>query len=271
MRTAAPESALERTALSNPDNSTYRLKTIMTDVDVFHGFPNETFSFLGELKRNNNREWFGARRDVVERALIVPAQAFVEAFGKGASVIYRQLVYDTSMNGTGTMFRLSRDTRFSNDKTPYKTNLGFRFWLSEDARRAKRVGLYVHLDQSGVRVGGGAHQLSPEDLIAFRSDVAADRRASVLRRILADMAKRGYELEAERLARAPRGYLADHPSADLLVYKSLFALSPKIDPSVAQSPRLVGDCLSHAAALRELNAWFSAALPLPSLRARRLI
>ncbi len=240
----------------------------MSDGAAFLGFPKETFGFLEELDRNNSRGWFGARRDVVERALITPAQEFVTTFGQRARQIYPYLVYDASTNGTGSLFRLSRDTRFSNNKAPYKTNLGFRFWLSEEARHAKRVGLYVHLDKSGVRVYGGAHRLSPEDLVAFRSHVGADPRAADLRRILADLAGRGYELEAEQLSRPPRGYRVDHPNADLLLFKSLFAYSPKIDPDVAQSSRLVGECLARAAALSDLNVWFAEAIPAPSLIAR---
>lgn len=247
---------------------TYQLETAMRNSETFDGFPSETFIFLRQLEKNNDRAWFSARRDVVERALTTPAQEFVAAFGEGARQIYPRLVYDVRTNGMGSLFRLSRDTRFSSDKTPYKTNLGFRFWLSEEARDAKRVGLYVHLDKSGVRVYGGAHQLSPEDLAAFRSHVGVDSRAADLRRILTVLAERGYELEAEQLLRPPRGYPTDHPNADVLVFKSLCAYSPKIDPDAAQSSRLVGECLAHAAALRDLNVWFTEAIPAPSPVAR---
>ncbi len=126
----------------------------------------------------------------------------------------------------------------------------------------------MHLDKSGARVYGGAHQLTLEELIAFRRYAAEGRHAAALRHVLADLVKQAYELDAYRLSRAPRGYPEDHPSADLLVYKNLFALSPKIDLSVAKEPRLVDECLVHAAALRELNAWFAEAVQRPSASAK---
>ena len=94
-------------------------------------------------------------REEYEAHLYRPALLFVSTLGPALRKIYPQIVFDSRTNGSGSMFRLARDTRFSKDKSPYKTNLGFRFWLSEDARRAKRVGLYVHLDKTGVRVYGG--------------------------------------------------------------------------------------------------------------------
>lgn len=230
----------------------------------FGGFPEECFEFLAALERHNNREWFHGMREPCETWVLLPARSFVEALGLELRNVYPLIVFDPSTNGAGSMFRLARDTRFSTNKSPYKTNLGFRFWLSPEARRAKRVGLYVHLDKSGVRVYGGTHRLMPEDLAAFREHVALERHAATLRRILADLENQGYELEAERLARVPRGYAASHAGADLLVVKSLFAVSPRIDRSVAVKPGLVDKCAAHAEALKPLNDWFSEALPLPA-------
>ncbi|HEY3326420.1 MAG TPA: DUF2461 domain-containing protein [Novimethylophilus sp.] len=230
----------------------------------FDGFPPACFEFLATLEQHNNREWFISMRETCETQAYLPAQSFTSSLGLALKKTHPEIVFDPRTNGMGSMFRLARDTRFSRDKSPYKTNLGFRFWLSEEARRAKRVGLYVHLDKSGVRVYGGAHQLTPEELATFRDHVAQDRHAAALRRILAELENMGYELEAERLARIPRGYAADHANADLLVYKSLFAISPKVAPDIARKPELVNECAAHAAALKPLNDWFAEALPLPS-------
>lgn len=231
---------------------------------IFSGFPEGCFDFFSALERHNNRAWFNGMRESYATQVISPAQAFVEALGMALAAVYPHIVFDNSSNGSGSMFRLARDTRFSKDKSPYKTNLGLRFWLSMAARRAGRVGLYVHLDKSGVRVYGGAHQLSPEELAAFRDYVADEQYADKLSRILSTLEKQGYVLEGERLIRVPRGYAADHACADLLRYKSLFAMSPKIERDAALDSGLVGLCLSHAAALKPLNDWFCDALPLPA-------
>lgn len=229
---------------------------------AFSGFPEACFDFFAALERHNNRDWFNGMRELYVTQVISPAQAFVEALGMALMAVYPHIVFDTRSNGSGSMFRLVRDTRFSKDKSLYKTNLGLRFWLSAAARRAGRVGLYVHLDKSGVRVYGGVHQLTSEELAAFRDYVAEKQHGDRLRRILSTLEKQEYGLEGERLTRVPRGYTVDHACADLLRYKSLFAMSPKIERDAALNSGLVGLCLTHAAALKPLNDWFTDALPL---------
>ncbi len=234
---------------------------VAPEQEDFDGFPAACFEFLAALERHNDRRWFNQMREPYERQVLLPTQAFVTALEPRLREIHPHIVCDARVNGMGSMFRLARDTRFSKDKTPYKTNLGFRFWLSPEAREAKRVGLYMHVDKSGVRVYGGAHQFMPDELAAFRDHVALSRYAATLRRILVDLAKRGYTLEAERMSRVPRGYAADHPNADLLVYKSLFAVSSPIGRDDARSPRLIKTCVSHAAAFKLLNNWFAETMP----------
>jgi uncharacterized protein (TIGR02453 family) len=117
--------------------------------DFFNGFPSLTFRFLRELECNNHGDWFIARQDVVEDIVLQPARAFVAVVGKRLQTIYPELVYDARTNGAGSMFRLNRDTRFSRDKSPYKTNLGFRFWLSRREREEKRaVSTFIWIRQA---------------------------------------------------------------------------------------------------------------------------
>ncbi|MBS3964112.1 MAG: DUF2461 domain-containing protein [Methylomonas sp.] len=227
----------------------------------FNGFPESCFEFFAMLEQHNNRTWFDSMRDACSAQVISPAQAFIAAMGTALKPLYPQIVFDCRSNGSGSMFRLARDTRFSKDKSPYKTNLGLRFWLSAEARQAGRVGLYLHLDKSGVRVYGGTHRLSSEELAAFRVYAADEQHGARLRENLATLEKQGFGIEGEQLMRLPRGYAIDHPCADLLRYKNLFALSPKIDRDSAQNAGLIGLCLNHAAALKPLNDWFIDALP----------
>lgn len=226
----------------------------------FGGFPLETFRFLDELERNNNREWFNARLDTVEQVLVAPAQAFVTAFGKQAGRIYPELVYDTKVNGAGSMFRLSRDTRFSKDKTPYKTNVGLRFWLSHDERACKRVRLYVHVDSDGVKVYGGEHcHLEPSRLDALRVALVNDG-AGRIKDVMDGLVQRGFGEDEVRMKRIPRGYPEDHPNADLFRRKSLFVRSPRLPRKIAATPEVIERCVAFAAELKPLNDWLGKSL-----------
>lgn len=227
----------------------------MARSNAFPGFPGQTFRFLEDLERNNTRDWFAARRDLVDEAVMRPAAEFVSAFGERLRGTYPEVVYDVRTNGTGSMFRMNRDTRFTTDKSPYKTNLGFRFWLSPAERTRKRTRLYMHLEKEGLEVYGGEHcQMEPQALATLRDAIANDR-AGRLNAILDGLKSGGFSLDAETSSRVPRGYPADHPNADLLRMKSLFARSPVIPREIAASPALIDRCAAYAAALKPLNDW----------------
>lgn len=232
----------------------------MSDINSFAGFPATTFRFLRELEQNNDRDWFNARRNLVDQIVIAPAQAFIAAFGEHARRIYPGLVYDTKTNGAGSMFRMSRDTRFSTDKSPYKTNLGFRFWLNQPDRAAKRVRLYVHLDKEGVRVYGGEHcQMEPAALSDLREVIASDTTGK-LKHLLKQLSEKNFTSNDEKLAKVPRGYSPDHPNADLLRLKSVFMVSPTMGHDVAGTGELIKQCAAYARALKPLNDWLEAEL-----------
>src|SRR5262249_59486519 len=94
------------------------------------------FSFLSDLRANNNREWFAANRDRYEEQLLEPALTFIDSFASRLEKISPHFRADARPSG-GSLFRIYRDTRFSKDKTPYKTNLGIHVRPSraKDAHR----------------------------------------------------------------------------------------------------------------------------------------
>lgn len=221
----------------------------------FAGFPVQTFRFLEELERNNERDWFAAKRELAEDFIMRPAAEFVSAVGERLRGTYPELIYDVRTNGTGSMFRMNRDTRFTKDKSPYKTNLGFRFWLTPEERTQKRIRLYVHLDKEGLKVYGGEHcQMEAQTLATLRNAIANDK-AGRLHAILDGLKSSGFCLDAETSSRVPRSYPADHPNAELLRMKSLFARSPVIPREIAASPALIDRSAAYAAALKPLNDW----------------
>jgi len=114
-------------------------------------FGNDTFAFLRELKRNNDRKWFNAKKDRYEESVKEPFLQFINDVGPPLRKVSRNLVADPRPTG-GSMFRIYRDVRFSKDKSPYKTHVGAHFPLG----RGEAVpGYYLHLEPGHCFVAGG--------------------------------------------------------------------------------------------------------------------
>jgi uncharacterized protein (TIGR02453 family) len=124
--------------------------------DTTREFDPELFDFLRELKDHNDRDWFAANKDRYEAHVQEPALAFIEDFGYRLQSISQQFRADTRKVG-GSLFRIYRDTRFSKDKTPYKTNTGMHF-RHKAAKDAHAPGFYLHLAPGQVFGGGGIWQ-----------------------------------------------------------------------------------------------------------------
>ena len=116
-------------------------------------FTPKLFGFLRELAENNDREWFKAHQDEYEQYVREPALEFITDFAKPLEKISPHFVADSRTVG-GSLFRIQRDTRFSKDKTPYKTNVGIQF-RHEFGRDVHAPGFYLHLEPDNVFMGAG--------------------------------------------------------------------------------------------------------------------
>src|SRR5215207_454210 len=116
-------------------------------------FGRELFGFLAELKDHNDRDWFAANKGRYEADLLEPALAFIEDFEPHLQAISPHLRADARRVG-GSMFRIYRDTRFSKDKSPYKTMAGIYF-RHERSKEVRAPGFYLHLAPREVFAGGG--------------------------------------------------------------------------------------------------------------------
>src|SRR5918994_181068 len=172
------------------------------------------FAFLAELREHNDRDWFAGNKDRYEAHVLEPALAFVEDFGYRLQEISPHFAADPRRSG-GSLFRIYRDTRFSKDKSPYKTNTGMHF----RHKRAKDVhapGYYLHLAPGEVFAGGGIWHPDGPTLTAIRQAIVDDPdrwRA----------ATEGLELGGEALKRVPNGFDKEHPYAEDLKRKDCFA------------------------------------------------
>src|SRR3546814_892993 len=173
---------------------------------------NKTFSFLRQLAENNNRDWFAANKSIY-----LDARADTEMFT--ASLIGEASRFDPTLAGLAPkdcLFRIYRDTRFSKDKTPYKTHMGL--WLCPEGRNANGPGYYLHIAPGGSFLAGGYWMPEATHLKAIRQEI--DYNSGELKRIInAPSFRKLYKgLDTEHsLKTAPQGYPKDHPEIELQI------------------------------------------------------
>jgi uncharacterized protein (TIGR02453 family) len=177
-------------------------------------FTRKTLAFLRALKRNNDREWFRARKADYEQHVRSPMMALLQQLARDLPGFAPDLVSDPRV----CLFRIYRDTRFSSDKRPLKTNVAAHF-PSRKFPKGEGAGLYVEVAPQWVWMGGGIYMPSSNELNAIRAAIAEDHRR--FRRVVTAPAFRRAvgELSGEQLTRVPRGYVKDHPAAEYLRHR----------------------------------------------------
>ncbi len=178
------------------------------------------FSFLRDLEANNERPWFQANKDRYERSVKEPALGFVQDFAPHLAKISPHFVADPRPVG-GSMFRIYRDTRFSKDKTPYKTYTGIQF-RHEAGKDVHAPGFYLHLEPGAVFAGVGLWHPDATTARMIREAIVADpdrwRKVTRSKRFT-DV----YTLEGDTLKRPPRGFDPEHPYLEDLKRKDFIA------------------------------------------------
>jgi len=227
----------------------------MFDEVPFVGFPENGLRFLSGLKKNNNKEWFDARKDTYREEVVEPAQAFVVALGRRVQTISKGIIYDTRLNGSGSVMRIYRDIRFSKDKTPYKDWLGIFFWEGK-AKKMENPGYYVHVDPKASFVAAGHYHFSKQFIEPYREAVSDARRGKELERILETIVKtKGLLIGGDHTKRVPRGFDADHPRAELLKLKGLYAYTETIPRKQLTTPKFVDLSLGWCKKMAPLQNW----------------
>lgn len=175
------------------------------------------FSFLRDLAANNNRDWFLAHRDRYEQDVRNPALRFVDEIGPHLRKISPHLIANPSASG-GSLFRQNRDTRFSKDKTPYRTVVGISF-RHDAGKDVPAPGLYLQLEPGSSWAGGGVYHLETGSLTLVR-DAIVDKAAEYSRITSAEAFAPYYTRIGEKLKRPPQGYDPEHPLIEDLKMKS---------------------------------------------------
>jgi uncharacterized protein (TIGR02453 family) len=193
-------------------------------------FPAETLRFLRALKRNNRREWFEAHRGDYQAYVRQPMTAIVERLAVDLRGFAPELVASPKVS----MYRIYRDTRFSDNKTPYKTHLAAVF-PTRGLAKHEGAGTYFHIAADEVWIGGGMYSPQPPQLFAVRRHIAGHLRQ--LRAIVESPAfrKQFGALDGGKLKRVPRGFAKDHPAAEYLKYTHFIA-GAEFPAALATSP-----------------------------------
>ena len=197
-------------------------------MEKFAGFSPQALRFLRDLKKNNERAWFQARKDVYERELAEPLRDFT--MGLAAALRKAKIPIDADPRRAG--FRIYRDVRFSLDKSPYKTNLGT--YLPYKGVRGAPGGLYVHVEPKASFMAVAFYQLEKEPLLRWRQAMASDpkRFAAVLRAL----ERNGAEISEneDSLKRMPRGFeaMADGAIAPYFLLRSFNVAEELTDAEV---------------------------------------
>ena len=240
--------------LQSPLASVNEMDALMS---TFSGFPAETQIFLRELRENNTREWFAENRARYEEVVKAPAVDWVAAMGARLVELDAEVVVDTRTNGSGSLMRAARDTRFSKDKSPYKVNIAMLWWHGSGKKmQHPAFGMQVTPDDAGLMVG--MFHFAKPMLEAYRQAVLDEDLGETLIAMADVVEAAGYQLSESHYKTVPRGYDKDHPRVAWLRFNNLHAGTHDIDWATVSSPKLIDVCFEHFRKLVPILHWLAA-------------
>lgn len=177
-------------------------------------FSEEALRFLRGLKRNNRRNWFEPRREVFEREIKQPMLALIERITEGMADYAPGFMRPASK----CLFRIYRDTRFSADKSPYKTHLG-AWWARNGLVKTSGGGYYIHIGSGEFVIAAGAYMPEKDQMLAIRRHLLEHH--AEWKRIIENRALlRAFSVhDPMALARAPKGFPAEHPAIEWIKWR----------------------------------------------------
>jgi uncharacterized protein (TIGR02453 family) len=220
---------------------------------AFSAFPEETVAFLRQLRTHNSREWFEAHASQFRRDCLKPAKQFVQAAGTAIREFIPGIQAQPRV--LGSIFRLSRDTRYAEDDRPYKDYIDFWFW--EGARNEAVSGLFARVHPDFIGVGAGCHGFDKQRLELFRRAVVHPQSGMLLARITRASESAGYRIQGEHYKRAPKDFPDAGPAARFLRFNALFVHKDEPADIALRDGALVAVAVSHWRALADLHGWIT--------------
>ena len=187
-----------------------------------------TLDFINTLKYNNNRDWF-----IKNRSLYLEAKDNFESFVQ--EIINKVIDFEPIMKGLevkSCVYRINRDIRFSNDKSPYKTHFGAFIVRGGKKNGDKFAGYYIHIEPEKSIIAGGAYMPPTPWLSAIREMINEEPEKLVKIINTKDFIKYFGKIEGEKLKKAPKGYLSDNLYIELLKFKSYLVVNEVSDELV---------------------------------------
>ena len=213
----------------------------------------EVLNFLSEIKENNNREWFEKNKEWYQtsrKKVVFLTELLIHELGKLDDEIGIQ-------DPNQCVFRIYRDVRFREDKTPYKTHFGT--YIAKGGRKGINAGYYLHIEPGASFVGGGSWSPPAEALKAIRTEIF-DHPEEFKKIVYAPSFKKIYrEFYNDKLKTAPKGFPKDFADIELLKYKS-FAFDAPIADSVVEGDQFVEKVIISMKELTPLNRFLNNAL-----------
>lgn len=176
------------------------------------------FRFLRELRANNNREWFQANKQRYASAVKEPMLRFIADFGMRLGRISGHFDADPRPVG-GSMFRIYRDTRFSTDKSPYKTGAAAHFPHRAGGKDVHAPGFYLHLEPGDCMGGGGLWHPDAPALQKVRDRIVKCTKE------WKTVVDGKISIDGDRLKRPPAGYDPEHPFVEDLKRKDIYTMT----------------------------------------------
>ena len=207
-----------------------------------------TLNFLSGLKKNNDRDWFKNNQGPYTDAKI-NFETMVQ------KIIDEIIVFEPIMKGLevkNCVYRINRDIRFTNDKSPYKAHFGAFIVRGGKKNGDKFAGYYIHIEPGKSIIAGGAYMPPSPWLAAIREKI--DQGSVQFNKIInqKDFIKYFGQLSGEKLKTPPRGYSSDNPNIDLLKFKSYLVVNEVSDKTVL-SPEYFGHVIKVLKAMKPLN------------------
>lgn len=214
----------------------------------------ETIAFLKNLKKNNERDWFQANKkafDAAQDNMTAFAGYLIGEIGK----------FDEAVAGLAPkacVFRIYRDTRFSKDKSPYKTNLGA--YIAPGGRKSMLPGYYFHLEPGVSFVAGGKHIPDGPELLKIRNAIV-NNTPEFLKIVEKKSFKDSFgHFSGDSLKTAPKGFDPEHPAIEYLKLKEFMAWTELKEDKALLSPDLPKQLTKLAKEMWPLVAFLRKAL-----------